>query len=227
MCAANAESSSEQSRRLRAAVLISGSGRTLQNFIDLAQAGQLPLEIVLVVSSRADVAGVERGRKAEIPVEIISRRGLTQAEFDARVTAAVDAARVDVVLMAGWLCRWLIPPAYVNKVLNIHPALLPKFGGQGFYGHHVHEAVLAAGERESGCTVHFVTDDYDAGPIILQRRVPVLPSDTADALADRVFEQECIAFPEAIRLLAAGRLRVRDGQVEILEARPGPHAAES
>lgn len=201
--------------RLRTAVLISGGGRTLLNFVELARAGRLPIEIVQVVSSRADVAGVERGRKAGLAVEIVSRRGLSQPEFDRRVTAVVEAARVDLVLMAGWLCRWKIPPGYENKVMNIHPALLPKYGGQGFYGHHVHEAVLAAGERESGCTVHFVNDEYDAGPIILQRKVPVLPGDTADTLADRVFEQECIAYPEAIRLYVAGRLSVREGRVVV------------
>ena len=207
----------QKPRRMRVAVLISGSGRTLQNFIELSRAGRLPIEIVLVVSSRADVAGVERGRKAGIPVEVIARRGRSLEEFSRAVTVAVDAARVDLVLMAGWLCRWQIPPAYENRVMNIHPALLPKHGGQGFYGHHVHEAVLAAGDAESGCTVHFANNEYDAGPIILQRRVPVLPGDTADALADRVFEQECIAYPEAIRLFAEGRLRVERGRVVILK----------
>ncbi len=196
-------------------MLISGGGRTLQNFVELSRRGQLPIEIVLVISSRVDVAGVERSRQAGIPVEVVSRRGLSLAEFSRRVTAAVEAARADLVLMAGWLCRWEIPPHYENKVMNIHPALLPKYGGKGFYGHHVHEAVLAAGDRESGCTVHFANNEYDAGPIILQRKVPVLPNDTPDALAARVFEQECIAYPEAIRLFAEGRLRVEGGRVVV------------
>jgi phosphoribosylglycinamide formyltransferase-1 len=204
-----------QSTKLRVAVLISGSGRTLQNFIDLARAGRLPIEIALVISSRADVAGVERARAAGVPVEIISRRGISAEEFGRQVTAAVDAAGADLVLMAGWLCPWQIPQRYENRVMNIHPALLPKYGGKGFYGHHVHEAVLAAGERESGCTVHFANNEYDAGPIVLQRRVRVLPGDTPDTLAARVFEQESIAYPEAVRLFAEGRLTVEAGKVVV------------
>jgi phosphoribosylglycinamide formyltransferase-1 len=104
--------------------------------------------------------------------------------------------------MAGFLSLWEIPPELHGLVLNIHPALLPKFGGKGMHGHHVHEAVLAAGETESGCTVHYADNTYDTGPIIVQRRVPVRPGDTADTLAARVFEQECIAYPEAIRIVS-------------------------
>ncbi|GMU25058.1 MAG: phosphoribosylglycinamide formyltransferase [Phycisphaerae bacterium] len=196
-------------------MLISGSGRTLQNFIDLAKTGELPIDIPLVISSRADVAGVERARQGGLPVEVIPRKGQSIEEFSRRITTAVDAARVDLVCLAGYLCPWQIPPRYENRVMNIHPALLPKYGGKGFYGHHVHEAVLAAGDAESGCTVHFANNEYDAGPIILQRKVPVLPGDTPDILADRVFEQETLAYPEAIRLFAEGRLTVRGGRVEI------------
>jgi folate-dependent phosphoribosylglycinamide formyltransferase PurN len=101
--------------------------------------------------------------------------------------------------------------------MNIHPALLPKFGGHGMYGRLVHEAVLAAGESESGCTVHFVTNEYDAGPIILQKKVPVMPDDTPDTLADRVFEAECAAYPQAIRFFTEGKLRVEDGRVLIAD----------
>jgi len=195
--------------------LISGSGRTLQNFIDLTRRGELPIDIALVISSRPGVRGIDIARSAGIPVEIISRRELSAEEFSRRITAAIDAARPDLVLMAGFLCRWEIPHRYQWKVLNIHPALLPRFGGKGFHGHRVHEAVLNAGETTSGCTVHFADNEYDHGPIILQRTVPVLPGDTPDALAARIFEQECIAYPEAIRLFAAGRLNVRDNRVEI------------
>jgi folate-dependent phosphoribosylglycinamide formyltransferase PurN len=113
-----------------------------------------------------------------------------------------------------------MPATWIGRVMNIHPALLPKYGGKGFYGHRVHEAVLAAGEKESGCTVHFANNEYDAGPIILQRKVPVLPRDDADALAARVFEQEGLAYPEAIRLFAENRLRLRDGGVEVLPVTP-------
>jgi formyltetrahydrofolate-dependent phosphoribosylglycinamide formyltransferase len=191
---------------MRTAVLLSGSGRTLQNFIDLTRAGELPIEIALVISSRADVAGIDRARDAGLPVEVVPRKGASAEAFDRRITEAIDRARVELICLAGFLSKWTIPPRYAHRVMNIHPALLPKFGGKGYFGHHVHEAVLAAGETESGCTVHFADNEYDQGPIILQRKVPVLPNDTPDTLAARVFEQECIAYPEAIRLFAAGRL---------------------
>lgn len=203
------------SDRLRIAVLISGGGRTLANLMALEEAGLLPVRIVLVVSSRQESPGLERARAVRIPTRVIQRRGLAPGQFDEQVTAAVDEARAGLVCMAGWLCPWHILPRYEHRVMNIHPALLPRFGGRGFWGHHVHEAVLASGERESGCTVHFANNEYDAGPIILQRRVPVWPDDTPDTLAARVFEQECIAYPEAIRLFAEGRLRVHDGRVEM------------
>ncbi len=193
-------------KQLQTAVLISGSGRTLANLIELARRGELPIEIVLVISSRPDVKGVQIARDAGIPVQVILRREHREPQFSERISAALDAARVELVLLAGYLCKWEIPACYQWKVLNIHPALLPRFGGKGMHGHHVHEAVLAAGERVSGCTVHFANNEYDAGPIILQRRVPVLPDDTPDTLAARVFEQELIAYPEAIRLFAQGRL---------------------
>lgn len=184
--------------KLRTAILISGSGRTLANLIDLSKCGELPIEIVLVVSSRADVKGVEVAGRAGIPVEIVTRKEWAEPQFSQRITSAIDAARADLVLFAGYLCKWEIPDRYIGKVLNIHPALLPKFGGKGMHGHRVHEAVLNAGETTSGCTVHFANNEYDAGPIILQRTVPVMPDDTPDTLAARVFEQECIAYPEAI-----------------------------
>lgn len=202
-------------KRLRVAVLLSGSGRTLQNFIDLTDKGELPIEIVLVISSLAGVKGIERAERASIPVQVIERKKTDAATFDKRITEAIDAAGAELVCLAGFLSMWDIPPQYENKVMNIHPALLPRFGGKGFYGHHVHEAVLAAGEKQSGCTVHFANNEYDAGPIILQKTVPVMPDDTPDMLAARVFEQECAAYPEAIRLFADGRLTVRNGQVEI------------
>ena len=128
--------------------------------------------------------------------------------------------RVELACMAGFLKLWRIPADFKGRVMNIHPALLPDFGGRGFYGHRVHEAVLSSGAGESGCTVHFADNEYDHGPIILQRRVPVLAEDTPESLADRVFEQELVAYPEAIRLFAAGRLKVEGRRVTIAPA-PG------
>lgn len=200
---------------IRLGVLLSGGGRTLENICDHIAAGQLAATVAVVVSSRPGAYGIERARQAGVPVRIVDRRAVTAQEFDEAVTGALAAAEVDLVCMAGFLSLWRIPPRFQGRVMNIHPALLPDFGGKGYYGHHVHEAVLAAGCTESGCTVHFCDNQYDHGPIILQRRVPVLPNDTADTLAGRVFEQECVAYPEAIRLFAEGKLQIDRERVVI------------
>jgi phosphoribosylglycinamide formyltransferase 1 len=201
---------------LRLVVPLSGGGTTLQNMIDLIGRGQLPATVELVIGSRPDAYGLERARKAGIPTLVIPRKGMPQEEFTKRMHEALREAKADLVCMAGFLSLWTIPDDYIGRVMNIHPALLPSFGGKGYYGHHVHEAVIESGCKVSGCTVHFADNVYDHGPIIVQRCVPVLEDDTADALAARVFEQECIAYPEAIRLFAAGRLRVEDRRVRIL-----------
>lgn len=201
-------------RPLRLAVLISGGGRTLLNLHDRIEAGDLRARVNIVVSSRVDVAGVDRARGRGLPVEIIERKTLGAELFQQRVTEAV--AGVDLVCMAGFLSLWHIPDAFQGRVINIHPALLPDFGGRGMYGHRVHEAVLASGRRESGCTIHFCDNEYDHGPIILQRRVPVLPDDTPDALAARVFEQECIAYPQAVKLFSEDRVGIVGGEVRII-----------
>jgi formyltetrahydrofolate-dependent phosphoribosylglycinamide formyltransferase len=201
-------------RPLSLAVLISGGGRTLLNLQQCIREGTLPAGIELVVSSRGDVAGVQRSKAAGLNTLVIERKALSAADFQERISKAVSQA--DLVCMAGFLSLWHIPHEMLGRVMNIHPALLPDFGGPGMYGHRVHEAVLAAGKKETGCTVHFCDNTYDHGPIILQRRVPVLPTDTADTLAARVFAKECIAYPEAIRLFAAGRIQLRGDRVEIL-----------
>ena len=185
----------------RLAVLLSGSGRTMMNLHARILDGNLPANIHVVVSSRGDVAGVEKARRAGLCTVVIERKGLSADAFNDAITRAVEGA--DLVCMAGFLSLWRIPEFWRGRVVNIHPALLPEFGGKGMYGHNVHEAVLAARKSESGCTVHFCDNQYDHGDIILQRRVPVLPSDTTDTLAARVFEQECIAYPEAVRMLIA------------------------
>jgi phosphoribosylglycinamide formyltransferase-1 len=204
------------SRPLRLGILLSGGGRTLHYIHDGIHAGNIPATIEIVISSRAGAYGVTRSRGLGCDTRIIDRNSTSQDRFDLAITTAVSEAEVDLVCMAGFLCFWRIPPAFENRVMNIHPALLPRFGGRGFYGHRVHEAVLAAGCDVSGCTVHYCDNQYDHGPIILQRTVPVRANDTPESLADRVFQQEMIAYPEAIRLHAAGRLRVTEGRVEIL-----------
>jgi len=203
---------------LRLAVLISGSGRTLQNFIDLIRAGRLPARIVHVISSRDEVLGLQRARDAGIATTVITRKGKTLEAFSDRITAVLDESQAQLVCMAGFLSLYVIPDKYQGRVMNIHPALLPAFGGKGMYGDKVHQAVLDAGCKISGCTVHFADNQYDHGPIIVQRTVPVLEDDDVHSLADRVFQQELIAYPQAIELFAEGRLRIDGRKVRILPA---------
>ena len=197
----------------RLAVLISGGGRTLINLHQRIASGKLCAEITTVISSRADVAGVTRSRDAGLPTEVIERRSMSDEAFQKAITASVGD--VDLVCMAGFLSLWRIPDDMAGRVMNIHPALLPEFGGLGMYGHRVHEAVLAAGKTQSGCTVHFCDNNYDHGPIILQRKVPVSANDTPDELAARVFAEECIAYPEAIGLYIENRIRIENGVVSV------------
>ncbi len=202
--------------RLRLAVLISGGGRTLRNLLEKSRAGDLPAEVVLVIASRADAPGLAFAADAGVPSAVVERRAFSSADaFEDAITRSLDAARPDLVVMGGFLKRWRPPPRYQGRTINIHPSLLPLFGGRGFYGHHVHEAVRRAGMKMSGCTVHFVTDEYDAGPILLQKTVPVAFEDDADAIAERVFRAEVEALPEAIALIAAGRVTIEGGRVRV------------
>jgi len=201
---------------IRLGVLISGGGTTLMNILEYIKQGLLNAQIPLVISSRSTVTGVEKAKAVGLNVKIIRRKDYPQIDdFSKRIEQELADANVDLVVQAGWLCLWKIPPRYENRVMNIHPALLPSFGGKGMWGHHVHEAVLKAGCKVSGCTVHFCTNEYDKGPIIVQRCCEVMESDTPETLAARVFQQECIAYPEAIRLFHQGRLLVKDGKVVI------------
>ena len=205
-----------QMRKLRLGILLSGGGRTMVNIAECIGRGELNAEIAAVISSRSTVAGVERARELGLAAEIIRKKDLPDLDdFSSAVVKVLEEAKVDLVLQCGWLCLWKVPDRYAGRVMNIHPALLPAFGGKGMWGHHVHEAVLAAGCKVSGCTVHFVTNEYDAGAIIVQRTCPVLEGDDADTLAGRVFEQECIAYPEAVRLFSEGRLSVDKGIVHV------------
>jgi formyltetrahydrofolate-dependent phosphoribosylglycinamide formyltransferase len=202
---------------LRLAVLLSGTGRTLQNFIDLRAAGQLDISVELVIASRPSLMGSERACQAGLPNVVADRSAFATAEdFSRDIFARCDAAGAQLVLFAGWLSLLQVPPRYENRIMNIHPALLPSFGGKGMYGHRVHQAVIDHGCKISGCTVHFVDAKYDNGPIIVQRTCPVLNDDTPDALAQRVFEQELIAYPEAVRLFQQDRVRVESRRVRIL-----------
>lgn len=206
-------------RNLNLAVLVSGSGTTLQNLIDKITAGELAARISVVIGSRQGLKGIERARAAGLASHVVDRRSYdsTQA-FSREVFELCDDAGADLVCLAGWLCLLEMPAAYRERVMNIHPALLPSFGGKGMYGARVHEAVIEHGCKVSGCTVHFVDAAYDTGPIIIQRTCPVLDSDSPAALAERVFAQEMIAYPDAIRLFQAGRLQVDGLRVHIRPA---------
>jgi formyltetrahydrofolate-dependent phosphoribosylglycinamide formyltransferase len=210
------QSTRTDKKPVRLGVLISGGGTTLINILEHIRQGKLNAEVAVVISSRSKVAGVDRAKAAGLDVKIVRRRDYPDIdEFSRRIEEKLVAANVDLVVQGGWLCLWKIPARYENRVMNIHPALLPSFGGQGMWGHHVHEAVLAAGCRLSGCTVHFCTNEYDKGPIIVQRSCEVKEGDTPETLAARVFEQECIAYPLAISLFQEGKLRVQGGRVKI------------
>ncbi len=200
--------------KLKLAALISGGGRTVLNLYECIRNGTLDAEISVVVSSRGDAKGVERARAAGLNTIVVERRMLDDDAFQKELSNAVGDP--GVVCMAGFLSLWRIPESLAGKVINIHPALLPDFGGKGMYGRHVHEAVIKAGRVVSGCTVHYCDNEYDHGPIILHREVAVRPSDTVDSLAARVFDEECIAYPEAIRLIADGRVRYESGRVVFL-----------
>ncbi len=202
---------------LRLGILVSGGGRTLLNLADCIERGTLPATVAMVISSRAEAPAVHRARERGLDVRVAARGDFTGAdEMHDVITSWLLEGLVDLVCLGGYLRWFRIDPPFENRVMNIHPALLPNFGGTGMYGAKVHRAVLDSDATVSGCTVHFVDDQYDHGPIILQRTCPVLAGDDVDHLAGRVFEQECIAYPHAIRLFAADRLSVRDGMVNIL-----------
>jgi formyltetrahydrofolate-dependent phosphoribosylglycinamide formyltransferase len=184
----------------RLAVLVSGGGRSLENLCAVIERGELAAEVALVVSSRPGAFALERARRRGIPTALVDPgRELSPAELSAALFERVDAAGCELVVMAGFLRLCPVPARWSGRVLNVHPSLLPAFGGKGFYGERVHAAVLERGVQFTGCTVHYVDDEYDHGRILLQRCIPVLPGDTAETLAARVFEEEKLALPEAIR----------------------------
>lgn len=192
-------SSADPDSKLPIAVFLSGSGRTLANLIHHRDEHQLPIDIRLVIGSRSGLRGVEIAEKAQIPTRVVRPNDFSNADaYSAAMFGPVRDFGARYVVMAGFLKHVLIPADFENRVINIHPSLLPEFGGDGMYGHRVHEAVIAAGESTSGCTVHLVDNVYDNGPVLHQRSCPVKPGDTPETLAARVFEQECLALPEAI-----------------------------
>jgi folate-dependent phosphoribosylglycinamide formyltransferase PurN len=197
--------------------LLSGSGRTLTNLLSHIDAGKLHAQVVLVIASRP-CAGAEIARWRSIPTTI--EAGDIPAD---RLGEVLSSAGAQWVVLAGYLRRIAIPRGYENRIVNIHPALLPAFGGPGMYGLKVHEAVVNAGVNQSGCTVHLCDAEYDRGPIILQERCDVRADDTPQTLADRVFELEKAAYPKALELLISGRVEVGAGRAGRPSGRPEAH----
>ena len=201
---------------LRIAVLISGGGTTLKNLFDKIDAGTLDVEVRLVVSSSPSAGGLKFAAEAGVQTAVFERKAFdSRAQFSKVIFDRCRQAGAELVVMGGYLKQITVPGDFTNRVVNIHPALIPAFCGKGYYGHLVHEAVLDFGAKLSGCTVHFADNEYDHGPIIIQRAVPVLDDDTPDSLAARVFEAECEAYPEALGLIAAGRMSIDGHRVRI------------
>jgi phosphoribosylaminoimidazolecarboxamide formyltransferase/IMP cyclohydrolase len=195
-------------------VLVSGVGSNLQALMDAARGGRIKGRIALVISNKADAGALERARKAGIPAEAASPKDLSAGAYDEHLAALCRAHKADLVCLAGFLLKLghKMLSEFRGRILNVHPALLPGFGGKGYYGMKVHEAVLASGAKVSGATVHFVTGDYDSGPIVLQRPVPVLDDDTPAALAARVLAAEHSIYPEAAALFCEGRIKLEGGR---------------
>ena len=177
---------------VRIAGLISGGGRTLLNLLDAIDDGRLNAEVAIAISSNPRADGVARLQQRGVNVRC------PQRDDHDSIDAILHESGTQLICLCGYLRHLRIHPDFDGRVVNVHPALLPKFGGKGMYGDRVHAAVLASGDTESGCTIHYVDGIYDNGPVILQRHCPVLPNDTVDSLAARVFREECVAYPAAL-----------------------------
>lgn len=194
------------------AVLISGGGTTLRNLIQRWDENQLNAQISLVLSNNPQAGGLDFARQANLQFAVVDHRSFDTIDaFSDAIFHQVQLAQADLVVMGGFLRRLKIPQEFENKVINIHPSLIPSFCGKGHYGQRVHQAVLDYGCKVSGCTVHFVDDQYDHGPIIAQRTVEVQVDDGPQELAERVFAAECDLYPQVINALAANQIQV-DGR---------------
>lgn len=208
----------------RLAVLLSGGGTTMVNLAQRIEAGEIPARIEVVVSSRKNALGLDRAEARGFPTHVLNRKKFkTNGVFDDRAYSRALADLIapyepDLVVLAGFMTRLTPPLLERYDVMNVHPALLPAFGGEGYYGHRVHEAVLEAGCKVTGATVHFADAEYDHGPIVLQEAVPVEEDDTPDTLAARVQAAERVLYPEAVKLYAEGRLERQNGRVHILRS---------
>ena len=203
-------------RPINVAVLLSGAGSTLANFIQRINAGTLDAKIQVVVSSSRKAFGLEIARQAGIPAVAVNRKDFADVvAFNRAINEALTPYPIDLIVLAGFMFAFIPDAKYKPNVINIHPALIPMFCGKGFYGHHVHEAVISAGVKVSGCTVHFVDEQYDHGPIIHQRALAVYDDDTPDTLAERVKALEREAYPQVIQWFAEGRVKLVGGRVTV------------
>lgn len=203
---------------LRIAVLLSGSGTSLENLLEHIDAG-LPAEVAVVLSSKEEAFGLERARRRGIPAIAVPRKRWPDIDaFNDALHEELDGHEFDLVALLGFLSLFQLRGRYDGRVINVHPALIPAFSGPGFYGTRVHEAVLAKGAKVTGATVHFTDDEYDQGPIVLQDSVPVLESDNPSTLAARVQALERRLVPEAIRAIAEGRVQIEAGRTRISRA---------
>jgi len=203
---------------IKIVVLASGRGTNLQAIIDACERGEINGKVIAVISDRKDAFALQRARKHGIKDIFLNPKGLKRDEYDEKLLELLDNLQPDLIVLAGYM-RILSPKVvrkYYGKIINIHPALLPSFGGKGYYGERVHRAVLEYGCKVSGCTVHFVDEEVDHGPIIVQRCVPVMEDDTPETLAERILIEEHKALVYAVKLFAEGRLRIEGRRVRIL-----------
>jgi phosphoribosylglycinamide formyltransferase-1 len=206
-------------RPFRVAVLLSGNGTSLENLFEHMDRGEVPGEVCVVISSKAKAFGLERARRRGIPAIAVARAEHPDiTSFNDALHAELAKHDVDLIALLGFLSLFELRGQYEGRVINVHPALIPAFCGHGFYGHRVHEAVLEAGVDTTGATVHFVDEEYDKGPILIQESVPVQAGDTPDSLAERVQAAERRLVPQAIRLIAEGRVQIEGAQARILPA---------
>lgn len=206
---------------VRIAILVSGKGRgtNMQALIEACQRGRIQGQVVVVIGTKPDAPAIERARRLQVPVAIVSPKAFPEEEsYASALLKVLQEYGVELVCLAGYMR--LLPErvvrAYAGRVMNVHPALLPLFGGKGMYGERVHEAVLASGMKVTGCTVHFVDEGYDTGPIILQTPVVVEEDDTPETLAARVLPYEHETYVRAVQLFAEGRLQIEGRRVRIL-----------
>ncbi|EME29558.1 phosphoribosylglycinamide formyltransferase [Galdieria sulphuraria] len=204
---------------VKTAVFVSGGGRSLENLLRYCDKGALEeTQIVTVVSSKNGTKALEIAKNWSVPAQVVSPRNYpSNTEFSQALVDVCASYGVSLIVLAGWLHFFHIPPSFQGRVINIHPSLIPSFCGKGYYGMNVHKAVLDFGVKITGCTVHFADNEYDHGPIILQKAVDVLETDTVDTLSRRVFEAEKVALPEAIRLFSKGLLKLEGRRVKILK----------